>query len=873
MKKFKRPADPIRSNTEDEYDDAPEGRTDVILDEPSQGSLPRLTPARVRGRRRSAGPKAGGERVSSRSLQLAQKIGLLFGGNRLSGPILSEGEEDITYSTESEADMTFPFDDMINPPFALETQRVPEEAIVNAHAQHPGGWYYPRGRLRIRLPICRYSSWIPSTVKEPGANSEPPLPSPDHPSKLAGLASRSGSQTRDHRPHVDPNSQPVDLGIDPPSRSNPKGFRREEATLNAAYARRSGGDIFHGDTSASGSRFAAIDRSLGVDSEPPSPSHLATTMPAVPRTQTSQSYNGKPALSKSGSRTPHYHHHHSRSQSQASKQYTNDFGVLNPKSSGNFEFQSQEDGEMSPASSRLDLANFIIGGAGVLGLGMRRGGARRPLAKGGISGSESEGEHMSSDCSSSGLGLRANRYGGLSSGEGGRIKRRKKTWRERERERGKVSLSDGEQERDAEINRTLRLEKLVLEPMVWPEVQNEDLKARGEEKRRDYGKKRVILDEVEDELLKAHGSQAHHHLRSHDSSAPKEQAENKPTPEFIDTSRSNEESLGDRPLGERHQACDHKQWVPKDTPISRQMAIQEVVSHLIAHGCQDLTNNIDHAKFAEHPVSHGGFSDIYRGRLFDNKQVAIKTLRISLSENAKHLKHAAREVHTWGKCTHPNILQLYGLAVFRGRIGMVSPWMENGNLPRYLKQTPSADRRNLCLQICDGLSYLHKIGIIHGDLKGANVLISANGTPVLADFGNSLHSNQTMKFTNTTSAGSLTVRWSAAELITGLGDHTEASDVYALGMTIYEILAGTLPYNDKREQTIIYLVITKQEPPERPGNIPIGEGDKLWNLLLRCWSFEPEARPSASDVGETIKTVTSDSLINSDGPSHVDLSL
>ncbi|CAE6345386.1 unnamed protein product, partial [Rhizoctonia solani] len=142
---------------------------------------------------------------------------------------------------------------------------------------------------------------------------------------------------------------------------------------------------------------------------------------------------------------------------------------------------------------------------------------------------------------------------------------------------------------------------------------------------------------------------------------------------------------------------------------------------------------------------------------------------------------------------------------------------------------------------------------IHGDLKGANVLISDNGIPVLADFGNSLHSNQTMKFTDTTSTGSLTVRWSAAELITGLGDRSEASDVYALGMTIYEILAGILPYGDKREHTIIYLVVTKQEPPERPESIPIGqEGDKLWNLLLRCWSFESEARPNASNVGEIV---------------------
>ncbi|CAE6460051.1 unnamed protein product [Rhizoctonia solani] len=322
---------------------------------------------------------------------------------------------------------------------------------------------------------------------------------------------------------------------DPHSHSKPKDVR-EQAIVNAAYARRSGGGTgaISDDASASGSRFAIIDRafrarskssvvvdslnrsrqgSLGVNSEPPSPSHLATTIPAVPGLQTSHSYNGKPSKlsdpthSRSGSQI---RHHHSRSQSQARsisagnghKQSTNDFGVLNSKP-GQVQSHTQADGKMSPASSRLNLANFIIGGAAVLGLNMRRGG--KALAKDGVSGSENEGERMSSDCSPSDLDLYVKRHGGLSDGEGGRVKRRKKTWREREG--GEVPLSDGDRERVGEVIRNLRLEKVVLEPVeIGPELENEELKEKEREKecKEQYERKRLILDEAEDKLAKTH---------------------------------------------------------------------------------------------------------------------------------------------------------------------------------------------------------------------------------------------------------------------------------------------------------------------------------------------------------------------------------
>ncbi|CAE6453901.1 unnamed protein product [Rhizoctonia solani] len=314
-------------------------------------------------------------------------------------------------------------------------------------------------------------------------------------------------------------------------------------------------------------------------------------------------------------------------------------------------------------------------------------------------------------------------------------------------------------------------------------------------------------------------------------------------------------------LGPRSTLADTKTEIDREsTPISRKMTAREVVSQLVAHGCHDLTARLNLTSFAEYPVSHGGFSDIYRGQLLNGTSVAVKALRVSvdsISQNPKHLKHAARELHTWGRCAHPNVIQLFGLAIFRGRIGMVSPWMTYGILPRYLERVPGADRLNMCVQICEGLSYLHRTRIVHCDLKGANILVSDEGIPVLTDFGNSSLVDRTLGFTQTTSGPSFTIRWSAAEIIEETTSHTKASDVYALGMTIYETVTGMVPYQGKSESNVIRLVTVKKELPERTKVIlnDAGTVDKLWKLLTECWSFEPTERPSAAKVTEVMKAI------------------
>ncbi|KAH7337688.1 kinase-like domain-containing protein [Rhizoctonia solani] len=173
-----------------------------------------------------------------------------------------------------------------------------------------------------------------------------------------------------------------------------------------------------------------------------------------------------------------------------------------------------------------------------------------------------------------------------------------------------------------------------------------------------------------------------------------------------------------------------------------------------------------------------------------------------------------------------------------------------------------------CTQICDGLLYLHQIGIIHEDLKEVNILVSDEGVPVLINFGNALLAHHTLKFTQTTSNDSLMVRWASAKLIMESGEPGKASDVYALVMvdvstklyahimmdnllqTIYEAMMGQVPYYGKSKTSIIYLVAVKKVSPEQLTTMHSvhRDGDELLDLLLHCWSFELSAHPSSAEV-------------------------
>ncbi|KAG8788707.1 hypothetical protein FRC12_014280 [Ceratobasidium sp. 428] len=142
-----------------------------------------------------------------------------------------------------------------------------------------------------------------------------------------------------------------------------------------------------------------------------------------------------------------------------------------------------------------------------------------------------------------------------------------------------------------------------------------------------------------------------------------------------------------------------------------------IVTILTEHGCHEITDQLDLDR-CEHrfPFATGGFGDIYQGTLKGGEKVAIKCAGLPGQEvterGRKALKRAARELHYWSGFKHKNILGLLGLAQFQGRLAMISPWMDKGILLQYIKQNPSTNRYQLCVDISDGVAYLHENGAV-----------------------------------------------------------------------------------------------------------------------------------------------------------------
>ncbi|CAE7205355.1 unnamed protein product [Rhizoctonia solani] len=199
----------------------------------------------------------------------------------------------------------------------------------------------------------------------------------------------------------------------------------------------------------------------------------------------------------------------------------------------------------------------------------------------------------------------------------------------------------------------------------------------------------------------------------------------------------------------------------EDFARPREMSTDEMFECLLRHGCPDLTEFMNPDAYSKGFVAAGGFGDIWKGKLRDGTAVAIKVWRFRALEEdiGKDIKRAMREIYNWSKLDHESIQKLLGVVVFEGRLGMVSEWMDGGNLQHYLQRNPHVDRYPLCIQVAQGVEYLHTKNMIHGDLKAINILVSSKHRLKLTDFDHSIMAECTLQFSETTRMGGGTLRW------------------------------------------------------------------------------------------------------------------
>ncbi|KAG9128389.1 hypothetical protein FRC07_014803 [Ceratobasidium sp. 392] len=307
-----------------------------------------------------------------------------------------------------------------------------------------------------------------------------------------------------------------------------------------------------------------------------------------------------------------------------------------------------------------------------------------------------------------------------------------------------------------------------------------------------------------------------------------------------------------------------------------------MVEHLAKPQYPDITNQLELEKCGSAPISGGGFGDVYRGALKGGEHVAIKCGRLYLERSeakqntalkvrlreSKLLSdfHVARHLYVWSRLKHDNILQLLGVAQFRDHIAMISPWMDHGNLLEYLERNPTADRYRLLIGIVNGVVYLHQNNTVHGEIKSSNVLISREGVVKVAGFGQADLEKSTRLSSSSGNRLGSPVRWMAPEIIDGSVTHaTEESDVYALGMTLLEVVTGKMPFYYQTETAVLVAVSLRRQTPDRPNDFPSfqeSEAILLWNIILGCLAYDYADRPASNIVRnllERLKQSTTES--------------
>lgn len=291
-----------------------------------------------------------------------------------------------------------------------------------------------------------------------------------------------------------------------------------------------------------------------------------------------------------------------------------------------------------------------------------------------------------------------------------------------------------------------------------------------------------------------------------------------------------------------------------------EMTASQMLECLVEHGCLDLTTTINQT--SPGLVVGGGFGDIYSGKLRNGTDIAIKVWRfVTVTESeGKSLKRAMREIYSWSKLNHENIHKLLGVTVHQDRLGMVSRWMEHGNLQEYIQKNPAVERYPLCIQVAAALKYLHSKNMVHGDMKAGNILVSQDGVAKLTDFDHSIMSDCSLRFSETTRIGGGTLRWMAPELVILEPSHqrNKRTDIYALGMTLLEIITGSVPYGSQcRKDFQVYNKLKEKVLPERAEQFDQDErGVGVWALLVRCWDHDPDVRPSADEVLDLLRHLT-----------------
>ena len=257
-------------------------------------------------------------------------------------------------------------------------------------------------------------------------------------------------------------------------------------------------------------------------------------------------------------------------------------------------------------------------------------------------------------------------------------------------------------------------------------------------------------------------------------------------------------------------------------------------------------------------LSAGGMGDVYRARdTVLGRQVAIKTVRAGATEPTAK-RRLVREAQHASILNHPNICTIFEVGDAEGSPFIVMQLVEGQSLRERLSKSlpPLDDALRIGFQVADALEHAHRHGIIHRDLKSLNVVVDDAGTAIILDFGLAKRIPQvttsSSRESTITAMGAVagTLSHMAPEVLLG-GQADARSDVWALGVLLYELVTGELPFTGRTPYETSSAILG--EPPRRmSGRAPLA----LRLVIERCLAKNPDARyQRAADVRDAVDSI------------------
>ena len=241
-------------------------------------------------------------------------------------------------------------------------------------------------------------------------------------------------------------------------------------------------------------------------------------------------------------------------------------------------------------------------------------------------------------------------------------------------------------------------------------------------------------------------------------------------------------------------------------------------------------------------VGSGGMADVYKAKCHRlNRYVAIKVLKQEYSSDAKFVAKFRGEAQSVAGLSHPNIVNVYDVGEDNGLYYIVMELVEGITLKKFIEKKGKLDLKEavgIGIQIAQGMEAAHNNHIIHRDIKPQNIIISKEGKVKVTDFG--IAKAATSNTITSNAMGS--VHYISPEQARG-GYSDEKSDIYSLGITIYEMVTGRVPFDG--DTTVAVAIAHINEAMVPPSNIEPSVPVALEQIIFKCTQKRPNQRYSS----------------------------